>query len=81
MSACIYLLTFQWKSLKAVFKAHKEYRRLKSGPDKKNICSYLERIGDKACVNGIYGKWIVLQGILKGDNIFDYIVEDDFYKI
>ena len=81
MSAGVYLLTFQWKSFKAVVKAHKEFRTLKSRPNKADIQNYLEVYGGKASVTGIYGKWIVLQGILKGDNIFDFIAEDDFYKI
>ena len=81
MSAGVYLLTFQWKSLCAVVKAHKEYRVLKARPDKAAIKNYLEKNGGNAGVTGIYGKWIVLQAILKGDNIFDFIVKDDFYKI
>ena len=81
ISAGIYLLLFQWKNVKAVHKAHKEYMKLASRPDKAAVISYLEEIGEKAGVKGIYGRWIVLQGMLKGDNIFDFIVEDDFYKI
>ena len=81
MSAGVYLLTFQWKSFNAVVKAHGEYKKLKQRPDKTAVRNWLENTGDNAAVTGIYGRWIVLQGLLKGDNIFDFIVEDDFYKI
>ena len=81
MSAGVYLLTFQWKSFSAVIKAHKEYRKLKTAPDNAAIGTYLETYGSKAGVTGIYGRWIVLQGMLKGNDIFDFIVEDDFYRI
>lgn len=81
MSAGVYLLTFQRKSFNAVIKAHGEYRRLKHRTDRTAIECWLKENGDKASVTGIYGKWIVLQSLLKGDNIFDFVVEDDFYKI
>lgn len=81
ISAGVYLLTFQWKSVKAVIKAHNEYGKLKSRPDRASVRNYLENISPNTHVKGIYGKWIVLQSMLKGDNIFSSIVEDDFYKI
>ena len=81
MSALAYLLTFKWSSFKSVLKAHKEYRKLKHSPDKEEICRYLSGLHAGTSVKGIYGKWIILQSIFKGENIFSSISEEDFYKI
>ena len=81
MSAAVYLLTFKWSSFKSVRKAHKDYRSLRQSPNKNDIRSYLQNIKPETGVRGIYSKWIILQSIFKGENIFSYIIEDDFYKI
>ena len=81
ISAIVYLLTFNFKSFSAVLKAHKEYRRLKRTPDWKEVRKYISEIKPGTKVKGIYGKWIILQSLLKGEDIFGFINEDDFYKI
>ena len=81
ISAAIYLLTFRYTSFKAVVKAHKEYRILSQSPSVTDIEAYLRNYGDKAHVTGIYSKWIILQSALKGDSIFRYITNEDFYRI
>lgn len=81
MSALVYLLTFSIKSFSAVVKAHKEYKRLKHTAGRDSIMKYLTSLKPGTRVKGIYGKWIILQSILKGEDIFGYINEDDFYKI
>ena len=78
LSAAVYLLTFRPSYFKSVIKAHKEYRKLKHSPDQKAITLYLQNFCTDATVTGIYRKWIVLQSILKGEDIFRFIIEDDF---
>ena len=81
MSAMVYLLTFRIGSMKAVCKAHKEYRTLAHGTDRAKLILYLQNFWNEGTVNGMYSKWIVLQSMLKGENIFRFIIDDDFYKI
>lgn len=77
MSAIVYLVTFRIKEFKAVFKAHKDAKEMRK--EAEEVSEYLERAG-KASVQGIYGKWIVMQSLLKGDSIFADIKEKDFLK-
>ena len=81
MSAMVYALTFNFANFKAVYKAHKEYSTLTRKPETAEIEQYLQKHGGKTTVNGIWTKWIILQSILRGENIFRHIKEDDFYKI
>lgn len=81
VSAMVYILTFQFKCVKSVFNAHKEYRALTAKTDKNALRLYLRDYGSQAVVKGMYSKWIILQSMLKGDKIFKFIIEDDFYKI
>lgn len=81
LSATIYLLTLDIDSFKAVVKAHKEYRQLRTAKSQEELISYLATYGSKAGVKGLYGKWIILQSMLKGDRIFRSIREKDFYNI
>ncbi len=73
MSAGVYLITFSWSSFSAVCKAHKAYRKLRNTPTRAEVTGYLSNVKDGTEVTGIYNKWIILQSILKGDNIFDSI--------
>ncbi len=82
LSAAVYLLTGKTEYFKAVLKAHKEYSRLKgSAPQTEDIKKYLVTYGTKSSVTGIYSKWIILQSILNGKEIFESINKEDFYKI
>ena len=81
MSAAVYMLTFNIAGAKAVFKAHKEYAMMFRGTDKEALKLYLQNWCMDAKVCGIYKKWIVLQSMLKGEHIFRFVIEDDFYKI
>ena len=81
VSAMVYLLTFQFKGVRSVYKGHKEYRSLTKKADKDSIKLYLQNWHAEGGVKGMYSKWIVLQSMLKGENIFKFIIEDDFYKI
>ena len=80
LSALVYAVTLNIKSFKAVVKAHKEYRRLKTGITTENIIKYLESKSENAEVTGIYSKWIILSSIIKGSGIFASIKEKDFFK-
>ena len=79
-SAMVYLVTLRTKCFSAVWKAHKEYRNLAVRKSIADIEAYLEQYGDKAAVKGIYRKWIVLESMLKGEDIFRSIEDRDMYK-
>ena len=81
LSAAVYLLTFKIDCFKAVCQAHKEYKVKTKHLETKQISLYLQNYCNEARVCGIYNKWIVLQSMLKGENIFNSISEKDFYKI
>ena len=81
MSAAVYLMTFRFDCFKSVCKAHKEYRAKTRKIDADRIILHLQNYWNEAGVNGIYRKWIVLQSLLKGSDIFNSIAEKDFYKI
>ena len=80
MSAAVYLLTGRWECFKSVIKAHKEYKTLRAKPSKEAVQAYLDRCAD-AGVKGIYRRWIILESLLKGENIFGSITRKGFYKI
>ena len=79
LSAAVYLLTMNFKSFRSVWKAHKEYRAMKQSPTSGQISEYLRNAEDIE-IRGIYGRWIVLQSILKREKIFINIKESDFLK-
>lgn len=81
LSAAVYLLTFNIAGVKAVAKAHREFKAQARGADKGKVKLYLQNWCMDAQVKGMYGKWIILQSVLKGEHIFNFIMEDDFYKI
>jgi hypothetical protein len=76
----VYLVTFRTKCFSAVWKAHKEFRKLAVRQSRPHIETYLGEYGDKATVKGIYRKWIVLESMLNGENIFRSIEDRDFYE-
>ena len=81
MSAAVYLMTFRPACFKAVRKAHKEFKVMDRRIGKEKLVLYLQNHWDDGSVEGFYSRWIVLQAMLKGENIFRYIIDDDFYKI
>ena len=81
ISAMVYIFTLQFKCVRSVYKAHMEYRSLTTKTSKESVKSYLQNMREEGGVKGMYSKWIILQSMLKGDNIFKFIIEDDFYKI
>lgn len=81
LSAFVYLLTFNFSGVKAVFNAHKEYSRMAHGVSRNEVKLYLQNWCMDARINGLYGKWIILQSVLKGEHIFQFIIEDDFYNV
>ena len=81
LSAGIYLVTLNTGSFKAVGKAYREYRQLRSVADIKDIRTYLKVHGQDAGVSGIYRKWIILSSMLNGKEVFSSIQEKDFYNI
>ena len=81
MSAMVYAMTFNFANFKAVYKAHKEYSTLTRKPERAAVEQYLLSRSQDTAVKGIWSRWIILQSMLKGENIFRHIKEDDFYKI
>ena len=81
MSAGVYLATLKTDCLKAVWKAYKEYGKLRQKTDINDVRAYLSLHGQNAGVSGIYGKWIILASMLKGKDIYSSIKEKDFYNI
>ena len=80
IAAFTYLLGGKWSLFKAVIKANNEYKALRNRSEAQDIASYLEQYADKASVKGLYRKSMVIQSLLKGNRIFEAIVEKDFYK-
>ncbi len=82
VAAAVYLMTGKVSYFKAVWNAHKEYRKM-AGEEAKavQIEEYLNKYGGRASVRGLYGKWIILESILHGNDVFRSIEEKDFYKI
>lgn len=81
LSAAVYLITFRTSSFKAVRKAHKEFKEMSRGTDAKALTLYLQNYWKEGGLKGFYSKWIILQSMLKGEDIFNYLIEEDFYKI
>ena len=73
LSAMVYLLTLKTDCFKAVMKAHKEFRALDRHVTKEEVRAYLTQNKGKAEVRGRYGRWIILQSILRGNSIFEHI--------
>ena len=73
LSAMVYLLTLKTECFKAVLRAHKEFKMLDKHVTETEVRAYLTRNEGKAEVRGRYGRWIILQSILRGDSIFEHI--------
>ena len=80
-SAVVYMLTFRWKNVSSVLRAHREYLSLRHGSETQDIIAYLQNYGRKAEMNGMYGKWIIPRAVFKGEKIFTSIKDKDFVKI
>ena len=72
-SAAVYLLTGRADCFKAVLKAHKEYRRLRTQVGKAALEEYIGSFRGKAHVAGRWTGWIVLTAILRKEKVFDRI--------
>ena len=81
MSAAVYLLTFRFSYMKSVFKAHKDYKTKARCITKEDLIIFLQNSSKGTGVTGIYGKWIILHSLLKGESIFKFLNDEDFYKI
>ena len=72
-SAAVYALTGKWDFLKAVFKAHEEYRTLRRPVTVPELESFRERFASKSHVAGRWKGSILLQSLLRKDGIFAYL--------
>ena len=80
MSAAVYILTFKISSAKAVFKAHKDYRRLSKKVAAEEIAVFISSHKDST-VRGIYDKWIVFRSMKNKELKCTDLNEKDFQKI
>ena len=71
-SALVYLLTGKKDCFKAVWEAHKEFRRLEVRPDVKAIQEYADT-HRRIDVPALFPEWIVPLAMLKGNGIFEYL--------
>lgn len=62
-SAMVFLLSCRFKEFATVFKAHKEYRKLKTEPSAREIEEFL-KTGKNASVTGIYKKCMPVRAII-----------------
>lgn len=77
-SAAVYLVTGRFAYMKAVFKAHSAYRRLRRRQTREDLAAYRESLaGARIQLQGRYDGSIVLASLLKGKNIFKYIREHE----
>ena len=81
VSALVYFLTFRFDYARAVLKAHKEFGLKARNEGIDVLQQFLQDCNGGSGVTGIYKKWIILQSMLKGENIFRFIIDEDFYKI
>lgn len=72
-SACVYLISGKMDYFKAVLKAHKGYRELRTCTDRKALNEYLRQYAGKAHVAGRWSGWIVLSALLRKEKVFDKI--------
>ena len=75
------IFSMKKESFRSVVRAHKDAASMRQKPGRCDIAGYISRYSGKASVKGIYGRWIVLQALLKGTNVSDSIKEEDFIKI
>ena len=81
LSAIVYMVTLKMDCFKAVYRAHKEYRKMVTEPDVKEIVEYLENRKEDTSVKGFYKKSIILESLKKGKRIFCSIRKCRFYNI
>ena len=81
LSAGVYLMTFKFDCFESVVKAHKEVKAKSRTMNIQDIMLYLQNCDASTTVNGFYSKWIIPQSFIRGEGIFRYIKDQDFYKI
>lgn len=78
LSASVYLVTLRIESFRSVWRAHKEYRKMTHRPTIEEVMSHIQAFGGIINVKGVYRKWIILESLLKGSNVFGSIRKKDF---
>ncbi|MBQ6688949.1 MAG: glycosyltransferase family 2 protein [Bacteroidales bacterium] len=78
LSASVYLATFRIENFMSVWKAHKEYRKMTHRPTHEEVLSHIQSFAGRINVKGIYRKWIIMESLLKGRNVFRCIRKKDF---
>ena len=69
-SAAVYFCTFRWRSVGAVCKAHREYRRLRRKETAAEILAWRSTIPEKVQIHGMYNGWLIPRALLKGRKVF-----------
>lgn len=74
MSAAVYIVKGDFKSFKAVFTAHKEYKRLRIIASVDDLRMYAASLkGQRIKIDGWYPRWIVWDAFIKDVKIFEYL--------
>lgn len=69
-SAAVYLALCKFRYAKAVFTAHREYRKLCRDISEEDIVSYLLARGKVAGVIGMYPEWVIPKALIHRKDIF-----------
>ena len=72
-SALVYLLTGNMDYVRAVWRAHEEYRTLRTPVSLEKLTHFREAFASKAHVAGCWKGSILLQALLRKDGIFAYL--------
>lgn len=80
MSAAVYLASFSFSKAKAVYKAHKDYRRLRRRVNMETVAEFV-LCHKNSTVKGIYDRWIVARSMVNSHISCSDMNDKDFIKI
>lgn len=66
-TAAVYLMTFRFRYFSAVFKAHRDFRKMRKAPDIAQTAGYLTEKGAGVSIRGFYRKWMIPRALLHID--------------
>ena len=72
-SALVYALGWKWDSVKAVYRAHEEFRSLRHPVTRHALEQWRGSLPGRVSVAGIWKGSILLQALLRKDGIFAYL--------
>ena len=69
-SAAVYFCTFRWRSVGAVCKAHREYRKLRRKETPVEILAWRANHPERINIKGMYNGWLIPKALFKGRKVF-----------